>query len=147
MNEPLKVMHDGIEIRYVEGEDVWRFELRGRERSSESLAKAKEAIDKPEPKERKPFTRFKAYRSSYGERYVVVEVTSFADTPFWSGTQYWVTGDKKREKVSHRNLYPVNEHNTPLVEQIAELSKQVDELQDKIRKVSEKLQSVAADKE
>lgn len=41
----IKVIHSGIEILYVEGENKWTFTLRGRDRSADSLAKAKEYID------------------------------------------------------------------------------------------------------
>lgn len=47
--------HNGIEIEYLEREDLWQFELYGRERKVESLAAAKEAIDKPRPSRKAAF--------------------------------------------------------------------------------------------
>jgi hypothetical protein len=43
----MTITHDDITITYDEKDNRWHFELRGRQRSAESLAKAKEFIDKP----------------------------------------------------------------------------------------------------
>ena len=61
----LTVEYSGITIEYIEDDNKFRFELRGRERKAESLKQAKEWIDKPEPvkKPSKKFERFQVTRS------------------------------------------------------------------------------------
>ena len=58
MNDNLIVTYRDIAITYDEQKDKWFFTLRGRDRSADSLANAKKAIDAPPPKEEKPFERF-----------------------------------------------------------------------------------------
>lgn len=81
MNEEsvIKVTYNETEITYDERANVWRFILRGINRHSDTLAKAKEAIDKPPPKKKSQFKRFDAfYWQSWGGP-ALVEVTSIAD--------------------------------------------------------------------
>lgn len=79
MNE-LVTEHNGIKITYEERTDSWLFELRGRERRAGSLASAKEKIDAPEPKDKKPFKRQQAFQNQYGTGWRRVDVTSIAES-------------------------------------------------------------------
>lgn len=51
----ITITHNGVTITYSEVENKFVFELRGRERKVDSLREAREAIDKPAPKVKKPF--------------------------------------------------------------------------------------------
>ena len=50
-------IHKDIEIVFDNSMDIWRYTLRGRERSAGTLGKAIAEIDKPAPKGGKPFER------------------------------------------------------------------------------------------
>ena len=57
----MKTVYQDIAIEYDEQSNAWKFELRGRSRGADSLAKAKEAIDKEPVEKRKPFPKFEAW--------------------------------------------------------------------------------------
>lgn len=131
----VKVTYDGVEIVYSEREDKWVFELRGRERKAESLAKAKGAIDKPDPKEKdkKPFERCKAYKvNNWGDNdFRVVEVTSIADSPTWSrGNQVWIMDGGQRRKEDAGNLAIISAENTAKVSEWAVRKVEIDQLEE-----------------
>jgi hypothetical protein len=138
----MKTEYSGIEISYDEGRDKWLFDLRGRSRSAESLAKAKEAIDK-EPKEKRTqsFPRFEAYHWSYNNFGVVI-VTSVADDAYYGqGKTFWVVEkDGKRKKERDYGLFPVNDHNTAIVNQILEKEKEAEKIAEKISNLRQELQ-------
>jgi len=128
MAQELKTTYGGVEISYVENRNVWLFELRGRERSAESLAKAKEAIDKPEPKDKKPFTRVRAHKFAPWEGWKVLDVTSVAESSY-SGVDVWTTDSKKnRSKISPRQLYADTPSNLEAIKSHQELDRQVEAL-------------------
>lgn len=137
----MKTEYEGIEISYVEGSNDWHFELRGRSRSAESLAKAKEAIDKQPKEKRTEFPRFQCYKQKrYGDSgFDVVTVTSIADKSY-RGEQFWISNGKERSKESMTLLYPVNPHNTALVERIKEKEREAAELDKRITALKGKLQ-------
>ncbi len=128
----VNVTYDGIKIEYLEEKNVWRFELRGRERKVESLAKAKEAIDKPEPKEKKPFTRIKAYMTqSWGnDLFDTVEITSLAeDESYDKKPNYWVVkADKTREKAGYYKIFEICEHNDKAIAEMKRLDKETERI-------------------
>lgn len=103
----LKVTYTDVEISYVEDTNRWQFTLRGRERSAESLAKAKEAIDKPEPqKKAAPFERIKVWTNSgYSDSWRQGEVTSIAERQY-SRQEVWVSIDGRRVKIAARQCFP-----------------------------------------
>lgn len=99
MNPPtLNVVHGGITIEYSEADNQWVFELRGRERRVESLIKAKEFIDKPNPVD-KPESTFKpviCWHGRWNEGWQQATVTSIADVQY--GTQkVWATIRETRQ--------------------------------------------------
>lgn len=124
--EQLVVTHDGIEVAYDEDANVWRFTLRGRERSAESLAKAKEAIDKPVPADKaKPFERVKAIMVGYNGDVTFGEVTSLADSPSYRSQEAWflsAKGGRSKEDISR--LCADNEKNRQLVAEGLALDKE-----------------------
>lgn len=143
----MKVVYGGIEITYDERENVWRFELRGRERSAESLAKAKETIDKPEPnKKANTFERRKAYFREYGS-FKVVEVTSVAEPGYRSGDVFWILNGKNRSKEAGYKLWEYSAENTATVEQIKSLENQVKNLNEQIKKLEEGMGRIVVPKE
>lgn len=137
----MKTAYSDIEITYDEAKDDWSFELRGRSRRAPSLAKAKEAIDKePTEKRKQTFPKFEAYFWSYNA-IKVVTVTSVAEDPYHrSGSSFWIVCDGARKKEKDYSLYPVNEYNTALVEQIKAKDAERDLLDEKIKALREDLQ-------
>ena len=146
---PIKLTHNGVEITYDEGRNLFCFELRSRARTADSLRAAKEAIDKPRPKEKKPFTRFKAWRSRpYSMEWEPVEVTSIAEARYGSATEAWIT-DKKgsREKTGAYSLFPCNEQNNELIASMLEVQKKIDTLTKEFAALKEKLKAYEIPKE
>lgn len=145
----MKTTHNEIEITYNEDKDRWDFELRGRQRSAESLAKAKEAIDKePVEKRKQVFPRFAAYLKKNWEGYVTVTVTSMADAGYRGGIYFWIAmKDGTRQKEGAESLFPVNEKNTSIIAEIARLDAMVAALKEKISAQQGKLQSATVPKE
>lgn len=80
----LTVVHQGVHITYVENDNTWCFELRGRAHCAVSLSKAKETIDTKPPKSKKDlFTRIPAFMRQWysqdGPLFKKVTITSVAD--------------------------------------------------------------------
>ena len=130
----MNTKYEDVEISYNEDKNTWEFELRGRQRSCESLAKAKEAIDKPvkETKETK-FERFEAYKiERWGCKSKKVTVTSIAEHRHggnWGSV--WISDNGDREKVCDGQLYEVTKENETL---LAELKSN----DDKIKAIGER---------
>lgn len=141
----MKTEYNGIEINYVEGTDDWHFELRGRSRKADSLAKAKEAIDKePAEKRTQAFPRFQAHFYSYSQWQIVTVTSVAADGYYGAGTAFWCNEkDGKRRKERDSCLYPVNPHNDALVVAIKEKDKQIEKIEKEKSDLFEKLQKAA----
>lgn len=139
--------YQGTTIEYIEADNKFRFELRGRERKAESLKQAKEWIDKPEPakKSSKPFKRFEALFSGAWSGHdkinrKVVTVTSAAqDTHRGTNTPSaaWILrdGGDNRSKEPVEKLFEINDANTKkweeydtLVGEAARLTKKAEAL-------------------
>lgn len=146
MSNPIEVKYEGITITYRESDNRWAFELRGRQRSSESLEKAKEAIDKPvNDKEEKPFQRIPIYIKGkrYGNAsYEQAEITSVAEGRSGATPYVWVSRGKERSKESSYFCFKVNDANTQLVTDIAAIQKQIDELKTQLSDKEQKLQRI-----
>lgn len=148
-------LHQGIEINYVEADNQWLFTLRGRERKVESLAKAKEIIDKPEPIAKKPFARVKGfttkgYAGYAGSEYTDAEVTSIAAPGrFYFGGcgEVWVSVGKNREKIDSGKFFPATVHNIKLRRDIETKIAERDELDEEISELQNKLQPIKIEKE
>ena len=103
MSEKIKVLHRETEITYIEATNKWNFELRGRERNTESLTSAREIIDNPESIKKAPFTKVAGYQlnSWYEPHFSKCEVTSIAEEHHVGAKSHvWITSEKgRREKV------------------------------------------------
>lgn len=143
----ITVTYDGVEITYVEYTNKWNFELRGRERNVDSLTAAKEAIDKPEPVKKKPFTRIPAFvlESNYNSiaKFIPVEVTSVAESPSYRTTQQvWIVGPKgKREQKDAPYVYADTPENKMQMAKYVADSKIISGLNEQLK---ETLQGIAA---
>lgn len=146
----MKVTHSDIVITYIEGDNQWHFELCGRQRKAESLAKAKEAIDKePVEKRKQTFPRFEAYmKTSFERDYSVVSVTSLAENHYGRDTHFWVV-DKRgnRSKENAVYIYPVNDANTAVVAEMMNIVGKIEILEKEKSMVAGKLQCSTVPKE
>jgi hypothetical protein len=144
-SEKVSVTYDGIEIEYLEQDDKWRFELRGRERKADTLAKAKEAIDKPAPQE-KTFVPTRAYLSNYSG-VEAVTITSLAETDSYSGQQVWTLGKGgSRKKQSLKDCYEVSPENDAILETCESLDDEIEALEKKRKEVFARLKKIEVPK-
>jgi hypothetical protein len=133
----IKQTYLGIEIGYDEKENRWDFELRGRERHSESLTKAKEAIDAPMPEGKKAFKRIAAfmfphdggYYSSSKKEFTPCQITSIADSNY--GYELWVVsgaGYKERSKRRADSVVLDTPGNVKLIQEWLKLDQQMQQV-------------------
>jgi hypothetical protein len=138
----LKTTYEDIVITYWESDDTWRFELRGRDRKADSLAKAKELIDKPAPQEKtfKPIEVLfcKGYENS---TFTPATVTSIADAGWRGGTHVWISCNGSRSKESTRDLYAVCPENDALIAEIAAIQAKSAELDEQEKVAKSKLKN------
>lgn len=130
--------HNGITITYNEPMNIWEFELRGRSRTAESLAKAKEAIDKP-PKnkaEAKTFKRCEAFAFSFGE-VKRITVTSIADEDSWNGAQCWVIQDGRRSRQPVHSTYAITPENEARVKEFISTTEKIKALRSKTEQIKQ----------
>jgi hypothetical protein len=150
-DQSITIQHGGVEILYMETENKWRFELRGRERFAESLAKAREAIDKPEPKPKgKPFEGIKAYiekgRWDKGPEFRVIEVTSIAETRY-GRPEVWITDSGDRKKVHADTVFAITGDNDVLIADLKNLNVERARIGTKITNCRERLKPIALPKD
>lgn len=155
--EQPKYTYRDIEIVYIEGSDRWNFTVNGKERNRESLAKAKESIDRAldtEVKER-PWKPFEAwYESRFGGNrdFKKVTVTSEADKDY-GRRQFWISekiepkyaSDKttKRSKVSMEYLFAATPENDERIDRIIALREQAEKLYAESRTISGQLTPIS----
>lgn len=138
--ETIKQTYRDVEIVYVESDDKWNFTVNGRERNLESLAKAKESIDRALDKEVKerPWKPFEAwYTGGYGGGdFQKVRVTSEADKDY-GRRQFWISREaenkynqkeQKRQKVTMDYLFATSPQNDEKIDKIISLREQADKL-------------------
>lgn len=140
---PLTTTHKEIEIVYDEQYDKWRFTLRGKDRSADTLANAKKAINAPAPKEDN-FHRFEAwYGSSYGDVFRRVTVTSMTETG-----RYWISYEEKhpsgrtskeRTQAGLLNIFPCNPENDAVVARLKAKSKEIEALRVELEAIRKEL--------
>jgi hypothetical protein len=136
----MKTKYHGIAIEYIEREDVWLFELRGKERKSSSLKLAKEEIDKKPPKGKASFLRHKAWHPDWKDGIVAVDVTSIAAPEQLMGesTKVWIIDDEKqRQQVRPGKLWADTPKNAQIVKLILEkiaLGKEIDNAVSELKK-------------
>ena len=138
MNNKITTTYHGTEIAYNEQANRWLFIARGRERSSESLALAKAAIDKPEPTEKKPFARRQAWLVNYSNTPSKVTVTAVAESR-GIGTHYWIKDGVSKLKAVGYQLFEDNDTNATLFATILALEKERSEINKRIEKAEDGL--------
>jgi hypothetical protein len=142
------VKHRETEIEYDQSKNLWRFTLHGRERSSESLAKAKEAIDKPVPVKAKPFEEVTAWIKKWDQGWKKCRITSIADSPSYSSSTWvWVVTDSARSKQKTEDIYPSCEGNDQLISELQAVDAKIEALNEEKSKLMERLKCYIAPKE
>lgn len=134
MKEEVKVTHNGVEITYDEGADVWRFEARGRERKAKSLAAARVTIDKPDPKEKKPFEPFEAIYVNYMARFERVTVTSLAESD-GRVPSVWFVKQGSRSKCKLDEIIAISPNNLAAIERHRAASREIDVLRKELTEI------------
>jgi hypothetical protein len=150
MDEKVKAVYGGIEIEYLEDNNRWRFELRGRERTVDTLRLAKYAIDKPAPKDKseKPFTPIEAYiyRQYDAVKFQRVTVTSVAETTRTSGErEVWISNNGKRSKEQASSLFLITATNDASIVSIYRLQNQIKALEAQILSLTRGLTRLKVD--
>lgn len=144
------VVHSDVTITYDEQQNKWLFTLRGRDRSADSLAKAREFIDKPVPRDKaKPFQKIPAWFFRYGEPPVKIEITGIAEERSYSGGErVWIKCKRSRSKESVAYaIYPQSTKNDALVQQIITKESQVEKLREEISNLRGKLEKLVLPKD
>ena len=125
--EKTVVEYGGIEIEYLEDVNKWRFELRGRERKADSLKAAKEAIDKPDPKEKSSFQPIEGWVSAdrwdSSSQWEKVKVTSIAEGGRYgtSNVEVWIVKNGKRKREYASKIHADTPANAAIREEVARL--------------------------
>jgi hypothetical protein len=142
----IKTTYNGVEITYDEGRDRWVYTLNGRERSAESLTKAKAAVHRPPAKaEQKRWEAFDAFYAPWYDRTLrPVRVTSVAQKTGWQkNEQVWIVNNGRREKVDSTLLFAVTDANRQRINEIREkiaaeeaLSKEINRLRNALEPIS-----------
>lgn len=131
MTEPIKSNYRDVEIIYLEDPNKWRFTVNGRERSTESLAKARESIDRAldDVKKGKAWEPFEAYfcRGYSSNNFRKVKVTSMAETRYGK-PDFWINDNGQRSKESASSLYKVSAKNDALIAELQRLQKESEAL-------------------
>jgi len=140
MSDIITTYH-GVEITYDEHGNKWIFEKGGKERSSATLATAKEAIDKPEPKENN-FKRTQVWYKSGYDPEKLVDVTAMCETKSYDGSpEFWIMDGKRRSKQGGRNLYSVTPENNAIFTEITKLKEAEDSIRKRIAAEEKKLKN------
>jgi hypothetical protein len=121
------LVHRKIQIGYDEDTNRWEFEQGGREYTAESLAKAREDLDKLiDKQEKKNFQRIAAWhrRGWNHPEFQMVEVTSIGPHHFGPPSEAWIAIAGRREKVRVDSLYKCTPELLELIKQSEELKQQ-----------------------
>jgi outer membrane murein-binding lipoprotein Lpp len=147
MGEQLTVTFRDVPITYRERENVWRFVLRGRERTAGSLKEAKEIIGKPAPKKGKPFQKFEAWYVC-GHSIESVTVLFVANGASWRSerqvrarflSESRLTSQNDERNVDVTNVYPKNAHNDALATRIQDLRASIEKAEADMDAAREKM--------
>lgn len=151
------VAYRDVTIEYLEDENKFRFELRGRERKAESLKQAKEWIDKPKPM-KKAAKNFKPIQvvfadgtysdNRYHKKYrKVVTVTSVPADRFRNEannpSHAWVSHeDNTRSKERSHNLYLIHDTNAKRWEEYDRLVVEGERIEEQKKQVLKTLEAI-----
>lgn len=148
MSTLIQYTHNETVITYDESRNVWSFTMRDQDRSTESLAKAKEFIDRPEPVKAKPFEKIPAWIFKYSEGPKRVEVTGIAEGHS-SRQKVWIKNSKgggSKEDVAYY-IYPSNTENDDKVSDILEKMKEIKAIEKRVSELKESLQPLKIESE
>lgn len=142
MNKPITHTHNGTVVTYNENNNRWEFTLRGRDRSTESLTLAREAIDKPDPKKAKPFEKIAAWFMKYGDNIEKVEVTGIGEKSRYSSSSHevWIKTSNGRNKQDVHYLKPSNEKNDSIIAQMLARRESIAKLEKEFEKLKSSLE-------
>lgn len=143
MENIITTEYNGTTITYDEASNTWKFTLRSRDRFTNSLTGAKEAIDKPVPADKaKAFQRIKAWFFRYGKPPESVEVTGVAEQNY-HGTYVWIKDrGGKRSKESAINIYHSSTDGDAVVTQILVKMRQITALHEEITNLRSSLKQI-----
>ena len=129
MTDVASIVWHGVEVTYSESDNRWEFAIGGRDRSAETLANAKKAIDAPEAKAN-TFKRVDAILWKYFASPEKRTLTGEAErSRFNKGRQFWsVDAKKKREMVDHGDLYADTAANHELIAEYGRVQAEIDSL-------------------
>jgi hypothetical protein len=132
------VPYKGIDIVYDEPNDKWKFTLRNQDRETKSLNLARQIIDKPVPKGKKPFERTRCITDDYGGLREV-DVTSIAEACY--GTVYvWTVDDEgNKRKVRSDACYTLTDKNKELWKKIKVQHAKIAAAHEEIEKLDKQL--------
>lgn len=140
--------YNGTTITYDEPENLWRFTLRGRDRSASSLVQAKEAIDKPVSEKTKPFEKISAWWFRYSDMPQKIEITGIAEGRSSRDQYVWIKSDSGRSKESVGfSIYPSDAKNDAIAEAVIARMNEISELHKEIDKSKLKLNPLYIPKE
>lgn len=141
-NELIQIAYHNTTITYFEGDNLWKFTLRGRDRSAPSLAAAKEAVDKPVAEKAKPFEKIAAWEITYGDSPYRVQVTGIAESSWRSNELLvWIKasdGHRRKQEAAFR-IYPSVPANDLLANAMIEKYKQIASIKEEIDKLRTQL--------
>lgn len=140
----LNTIYAGVLIEYNEADNVWEFNVRGRDRQATSLENAKKAIDRPEPKEKPPFERVEVfYMASYRDP-VRVTVTSQAISRYGQDRYRIISGpNSKVEVVNARDLYGDTPSNRAAAQNLQSIRTQIEKLNKESNRIQESMTRAA----
>lgn len=145
--------HSDILITYDADNNIWKYEIEGKERSSASLKDAMNRIDTIQKLiqkgEKKPFKPIHAWmcKGYYDNEYTKVTITSIADTPSYQTQQVWISHNGKRSKESADIMVADTPDNIQRISAIKKLEEEVNKLDGRIAAEKKKLKKVELPKQ
>ena len=128
MVDEVKTLYKDVLITYRESQNLWVFELGGKERSLSTLRQAKDAIDKA-PKPKREAVRFKAYLLDWMLTKISVATVGAFSKDYRGKPQFWVSSGNGRSKTDAAMLVKMNDVNESVITRIRELSDEIVRLQ------------------
>jgi hypothetical protein len=124
--EPIITTYRGVEIRYYEHGDSWKFELRGKEHEYATPRLCREFIDRKPPKNKNPFIRQEAWKNrSFLQGVVPCEVTSVCEPDRNGIIEVWVSDANGKSKQLPSSLYANTVENNIIVNKIFEKTESI----------------------
>ena len=132
----MQVTHNNIVITYNEGDNIWEFELRNRDRTAPSLKEAKAAIDRPVREKSDSFEPTRGWFVHWsGNEVKEATATSEARSRYGCTPMLRVTIQGKSQQINKRDFYPLTESNAAVVDRLRALQQEIDLKMEERRKV------------